>query len=68
MHAQTRAQSPPRRPAAAVRPPRAPAHSWSAKIRQQLPLLVACGLLIAASGYALTMHGESTTTSAEALR
>ena len=57
MQTQTRLQSAPRRATRAIRPPRAPANNWS-KIRHHLPLLVACGLLIAASGYALTAFAE----------
>jgi len=59
MHAENRPLSSPRRPARAVRPPRAPAHSWRTAILQHLPLLVACGLLIAGSAYVLTVHAEA---------
>jgi len=66
MHAENRSQSAPRRPARAVRPPRAPAHNWRTTILQHLPLLVACGLLVAGSAYVLTAQTEAAAASAQA--
>ena len=65
MQAETR---PHRSPRPAVRPPRAPAHSWRTVILQHLPLLVACGLLIAGSGYVLTVQAEATTVTVQPVR
>jgi len=68
MNAQARPQNPPRRPAPAVRPPRAPAHNWNTAIRHHFPLLLACCLLVGASGYALAVHAEPAAVTAQAHR